>query len=620
MKQIAIIGAGPIGLYLAEQLKKAGLHAIAIYDPRAGVYTRPGHVNRDLLFWLAPELGRRISDKAAWHIKDIERLLFERIKQSNITVEQKKFVRFHEGAGNKGIVLQNLEGNEEVVECDFVFDCTGSQRSLIHEINRVVPTPPFTLQSISSDVRIKRHIIAYGAMSEQQLRQLNEKPLLSLELYTTQEYLQGIEKLRRLGWREFGFPFVYGMNFDKGKVCIYSECPDGLTPEDYELWINTVIEAVTSRSDITFSQLPPSKKYASKPRLVTFNVEPMELLQAAYHSANFPTVIPMGDAQIDPNYTLAHGIKDGLSRVQKFIEHIITVNGCIVYFDGDEYREAIKLMMLEHKRSIIVSYAARAIQLDKALLIAESAYRTAADVATSQSEKEHYHEQLKEIAARIAYQKTNKQFNVLVDSTGAISFSKKPLDDLTIELMDLSDLLTTARSELPPSFITEDRTILKEQAALTFYQHSTDLNKYQTQKQTLLSNLIICYCRLTDYKTAIGLGLNALNDASSSNDDLIILYKKNTFNVGNVLKTLMRQKEDAAQYVIFQQIAAQYQPLLGDTMYTERLALCPPHDEARSSDSKNTDTTGPHSFFHMKKYTQRKMLPPISPISPSLPL
>jgi len=48
MTATVIVGAGPIGLYLAYTLRRAGIAPIMIIDPRAGMYERPGHVNVDV--------------------------------------------------------------------------------------------------------------------------------------------------------------------------------------------------------------------------------------------------------------------------------------------------------------------------------------------------------------------------------------------------------------------------------------------------------------------------------------------------------------------------------------------------------------------------------------------
>ena len=40
----AIVGAGPAGLYLGIKLHQLGVRDVVIYDPRAGKYTRAGHI------------------------------------------------------------------------------------------------------------------------------------------------------------------------------------------------------------------------------------------------------------------------------------------------------------------------------------------------------------------------------------------------------------------------------------------------------------------------------------------------------------------------------------------------------------------------------------------------
>lgn len=110
---VIIIGAGPSGLYTAIQLKKAGVEDVIVYDPRAGEYVRPGHINSTVLERAERGVGVKFNfptDKTA-HIKDVERLLWKHALSLGIPVEQKTFVGFN--LDPKGVIVINKEGKEE---------------------------------------------------------------------------------------------------------------------------------------------------------------------------------------------------------------------------------------------------------------------------------------------------------------------------------------------------------------------------------------------------------------------------------------------------------------------------------------------------------------------------
>ena len=77
MKKV-VIGAGPAGLYSAIKLWQQGIRELVVYDPRAGIYTRPGHLNKSV--FTSTETGLSISfwpsDKVG-HIKDLENQLYK---------------------------------------------------------------------------------------------------------------------------------------------------------------------------------------------------------------------------------------------------------------------------------------------------------------------------------------------------------------------------------------------------------------------------------------------------------------------------------------------------------------------------------------------------------------
>lgn len=599
MKKLVIIGAGPIGLYLACQLQKIGIKNIVIYDPRANSYVRPGYINPNVLSFLKTEFNTQFSDiktestkdalrflfNPTGHIKDVERFLFNKAVQLEILIEKKKFVRFHVHEQCKGIIIQDAKGVEEFIECDVVFDCTGSQRSLINEINRIVPEQPFTLKQIHKDIITKKHIIAYGRMDEAALSKINAIQSIPHRYYVSGNYLQNIEKLRQLGWREFGAPFTYGIDFGKGKICLYTECPDSLSPQSHGLWIKTLIEGITDSPDYTFRELSPSRKYAYKPRFVAFSVVPMELEQTTYRSENLPMIIPMGDAQIDAYYVLGHGMIDGFKRVKSFLECITINNGLITCFDDEKYKAAIESDLSSHKAAIIERFIGRRNALNMALMRAEVVYKYAVLAAKEQSEKSTLDATLKEINARIAYLNANKLLHTLTEQNGGISLIKNTSNDLITTLKKLSELLIAAYTELPLFFITEREEAFKNlnhvvaslkvcaeeqvrkdqfqgaistyQILLTLYQHPTVYEIYQTEIIRIETNIIACTQKLsdedkksTDCQTRMAVSentssffcaVNVVPSAISNTTDQLQQSKKRTRETQNAEVTALTQ-------------------------------------------------------------------------------
>lgn len=56
MKDV-VVGAGPMGLFMAIKLKQMGVKNITVIDPRAGNYTRPGDIDPANFVKLGEEIG-----------------------------------------------------------------------------------------------------------------------------------------------------------------------------------------------------------------------------------------------------------------------------------------------------------------------------------------------------------------------------------------------------------------------------------------------------------------------------------------------------------------------------------------------------------------------------------
>ncbi|KTD65434.1 hypothetical protein [Legionella shakespearei] len=619
MSKIVIIGGGPVGLYLAYKLRKAGVakENIVVYEPRAGEYARPGHINGDIFEKLNDELQQKKwpSDKTG-HIKDVENILHSQVIESAINIERKRFVRFSDDAAHPGVVVADAEGREETVACSHVFDCSGNQRVVINEVNEAVTPAPFTVKPISKKVEVKNHFLAFVKMSEAHLRRINISHLnepssgitslyaLFNALHTPEpsslEYARTIEKLRSFGWNQFGLPNCYGMNFTKGKVCLYMECPDNLPQEQQEAWVQAVINATTNSTDITFEQLPPTKKSYRKPRFNSFKVDPMEVQQVGYQGDGFPLVVASGDAQIEPNYVLAHGVKDGLRRVDQMIEEMIIVDRSIAYFDEKEYQRAITGQLDKHRQAIIQHYNKRSIYFRDKLQKAEREYSAALTGTLESTEREQFNTSLIEIKARLGYLNAEERLTKLHDYSGKVSFVKSSTDTLAAELSEIQDALLVALNGLPASFVTErqrseemflEATVTWKglggalfqkkkyaqaleayEQALSNYQNPLLAGKYPLEELVLHSNSVLCLKNMGRKTDAIVLAKNAIEKYPDTPEFLVIRQKV----MYQLLKTLNDEfkgtvpKDDLVKWQLF---VACHKNLLNENSEPEKQQL-----------------------------------------------
>lgn len=568
MSSVVIIGGGPIGLYLAYKLNKIGIKA-TVYDPRAGIYTRPGHVNKEDLEKVLQEIGEKISVTQIVHLKDIERTLYEKINYYNIPVEKKSFLRFETRSDQKGIIVGDHEGTEEFVKCNFVFDCTGSKRTVVHAINQLISPPPFTVKPIVPEVNIKNNFIAYVKMSAIDYALISKYEEKTDSFLPDVEdpliYAETMEKLRDLGWNEMGYPKSYSVDFNKDKICIYMEAPDNLPENKYNAWVETLLRTLTQSNTVSFTQLPASKKYEKKPRFNSFVVHPHMVNEVAYVNKNFPTIILAGDSQIEPNYTLAHGLKSGMQRVDILMEHIEAYKKSIAYFDAEEYAEEIKSSIYEHKNGIEVLYENRKNYFSSWLEQAEKYYTIAINtVGISLDQKLRFEKTLSEIQARLNHKKAQTRL-IELQKEQKQGIEKQERTQIILQMEEIRSLLENVLNELPNSFNVEHiaavnslnnlAIMMKEMGshyfkeglfdeaqniyakALAVYQHPKLQKSYPLQELTLYSNLIITKRKLNLRETIPQLALTALEKYAMTPELLAISRKI----IGNLVVTIEEQ-------------------------------------------------------------------------------
>ncbi|WP_419418412.1 FAD-dependent oxidoreductase [Legionella sp. D16C41] len=534
MKKV-IIGAGPAGLYAAIKFRKKGLLDVVVYDPRAGRYTRPGHLNTNVFarvnhglhkdVWPADEVG---------HIRDLEKALYKEAKQLGITIENKRFLRLHEDAKKPGVVVIDKSGNEEIVEADYVFDCTGTRREVVNAVNKVDINSPFKLTSIT-EPPVRNHFLAYVKINEEDWIDFQIASKLrtdSPNAIDPLSFTRSLIKLRELGWKEFRLPRCYGMEFNKNKVCLYLHAPDNLSKENYDNWVQTVLESYFN--PIHYNHLPAK----NKPYFLMFPMNTQALQQVSYKGRNLPTVVALGDAQIDFDYFLAHGIRDGVKRIDALLKHMEILNNEIYYFDSEEYLQCVMTDLKDHKEALIKEATRVQESFTEALTIAKKKFQQTLQLTNDPKEQQVITAMLAEINGRESYEEARKLFATYHNQANQLRITYASLDKL-VETLDAINLkLIQAQKNLPVSFskerqITQDllaqlavswkelgnhlfrqRTISQAinayQKALAIYKLDYFAGNYTAQELPIYSNLAIAYLQMQQFREAIAIAGKAL--------------------------------------------------------------------------------------------------------------
>lgn len=556
MKKIVVIGAGPAGLYFAIKAVNAGLKNVVIYDPRAGNYTRPGRLN-----WVvfekveaALKIDFGLADKKmSLHIKELERGLYKEAIRMGIPIVNLPFIRFHEDLGSPGVVVGGGD-TEQIIEADFVFDCTGSRREVVAAVNRAVPESPLRMETITTPP-VTNHILAYVKMEEADAKKLLLIQDLSERIFDPLSYARSIINLRKFGWYEYKCPRLDGHSFGKNKICLYLHAPENLERAHWDDWVQAVLNFYNV--SINYQHFPPSPK----PRFVYFPMHAKALMKVSYNKGkNLPTVIALGDAQIDPDYSIGHGIRGGIDRIDALFEHMVIVDGKISYFDPEEYFSTIQDQLEEHKLALIDEAESIRQSFSGALELARLKFKEALGLSSDTKEKTLFTEILNEIQVRQNYAKAKRSFTEYRQNVHHLKKS------LTIEQVfekfnSIHDDLTKALKDLPRSFTSElkdAQELLSELAlswkeagntlfknknipkavdayarALEIYNLPGFVGQYELQELPIYSNLVICYLGEKRYPEAIAVANMGLGILTSRSRELVpqTLIEKIVFNL-----------------------------------------------------------------------------------------
>ena len=360
-KKITIVGAGPMGMFTALELAKLGLK-ITLIEKRTH-YTRPGNINKSVFELLEKELKAPIMRSPASHIKDIERSLEKLIeKQDGIELKRGSFSKIVP----HGIEI-NTESGLEICLCDLVLDATGTQRAVVHSLNHIlkkdnkeISQNHFSILPISNNP-IKTHFIAHVKIDTAKISDLVEKcktVYLNPHANLTTKELIGIAKLSdEFGWPHFCIPQLIMHDASKNKVLIYLEMPHQMSHLKQELWIKRVIHLITGKN-IDYTHLRISDKYKNhpKPRFNEAKVQAKETVPTYYLGTDFPSVVPIGDACIEPDYRLGIGMMNGIQHSKLFISCIDVKT---LKFNFAKYSEEIRSSITLQKKYFDALYSHR---------------------------------------------------------------------------------------------------------------------------------------------------------------------------------------------------------------------------------------------------------------------
>jgi tetratricopeptide (TPR) repeat protein len=504
-----------------------------------------------------------------------------------ISIVKKSFVRLHQADKHSGIVVLDTEtGEEEIVPSHFVFDCTGQKRAVMWSINNIIKSSPIQLIEMTTPP-VKHHFIAYVEMDDNDHKRFLDA-YANVDKLSTVEFSDAILQLRAFDWMEVTFPDCITTAFKKNKVCLYMHAPENLTSHQYDAWVQTVLDCYTP--GISYKHLKPSKKYTHKPRFGTFEMHAQALNQISFTHPTLPTIVALGDAQIDFDYTIGHGISNGFHRIDALIDHIEILNHHIAYFDASDYEILLRQQISTHQKNIIATANKLRETFINALAPAQRKLEDGAAQATTPIKQKHLQMIIEEIKARQAYLHAQEMMS-------AKTLNSRDLQTIHEKLHQALHLPIRFNNE-----IIEIHTLLKQlamhwkqtgnkhynskqwQHAVYTYQKAIEIytlsvwdnHDQHEQKQrwhetmVIYSNLILVYKSSKQYSQAIQIGKIALPffEKCQKHHISLTLQEKITFNLIDSLineVALMTSQEEAYQREIgITHIITTYQNMLND--------------------------------------------------------
>ncbi|KTD61108.1 FAD-dependent monooxygenase family protein [Legionella spiritensis] len=391
MKNIAVVGGGPIGLYLAIRLSHVleEVHVpmqVVVIEPRLDEYNTPGFVAKNVLDVLTrkvaldPRHFREGGDNgSSIFIMDLETALCLEAKKHKIRFIKAEFVDLQQGQ------LQFSNGSS--LSCSITLDCTGSRRLLVRKINEKHPSHKraFTIERIA-DNPVKHHLAVHTTMNT-----LNARLITDKIAHNPLKHVLTLERLRHeFGWPEFIEPELgikrYALSGapEWQGVYFYVEIPPKLFRAGFEElmdWLKAVIQLKTELESVDFI------KNQNETRYRTFQLDPCKVTEPLFQGGQgLPKVIPCGGAQIDPDYGAGIGLRSGLFRAEALMD-ALKPDGEFLTFVPDIYERKLREPLGYQERLLVSEYQRKRKRITAALRKEKTLYAEALTLATDPDEQ-----------------------------------------------------------------------------------------------------------------------------------------------------------------------------------------------------------------------------------------
>lgn len=573
MKNIVVAGGGPIGLYIAIRLtqiiNKLGLNTtVTSVDLRVGEYDRPGVVANKALELISEGLKTYIPVKqhgddtgTSMFIKDMEKSLYDIALERGV-----RFVKGKVEACDARKVFISRPGKSELlaIPCDLALDCTGPRRTLVNINNKNHGSKkPFTVERVGNNPIIN-HFIAYVVMDERNASLVSEK-----KEHDPLKYALAMERLRNeFGWEHFVEPefslrryTIKGVSGapDAYRYYFYFEIPPHIAESDRSMqikWLQALIQLKSENADVEFTVEEGKMKF------IPFDVDPHHVKEAYAAGDEFMMdTVPMGDAQIEPDYRLGVGIWSGVSRANALINSISISSDGELVINLKQYEHLVDFPKSVHHGQLESDYRLRQSALFDVLEKQKKWYLAAMRMTTDTSEQAIIQRGLDEINRRLAVHFLNEAraaYAIAVDTANENRIRLNKSKDIISknELIQCRKNLTLALSLVPQSCQTERALIQSAlfklamsykslgadyfngrhlEKALSSYQISLDILASQLnglgldEQVRIYSNLALIAIKKNDFNTAIAYARQALEIMPSvemdGKDDFVVKVK-----------------------------------------------------------------------------------------------